>query len=77
VVGNVRLRRGSYPRRDLGRRSTLLVCVGKRCRDKDYDLIYLNKKICDRCWFRHAEDKEKLKKHLNIPASYNGSTDGR
>ena len=47
------------------------MCDVSRCRNKEYDLVYLNKKICDRCWFKYADSKEVLLEKLNIPASSN------
>lgn len=32
-------------------------CETKNCRN-EYDLTYLGKKLCDKCWEKQSEEKE-------------------
>ncbi len=42
------------------------MCAIKKCRNRDYDLIYLHKRVCDRCWHKYADDRDKLREMLGI-----------
>ena len=41
-------------------------CQVSRCR-AEYDLIYLERRICDHHWTELAEDREELYEALNVP----------
>lgn len=52
----------------MSRRSTVPLedrCQVARCRS-DYDLVYLNKRICDKHWTELCDDKEALYDALSI-----------